>query len=68
MFSKYLGQGELYAHKFCAVDIFWNITRRQAISPVPSRVLAWFDDLSGDIDFYQMSLSESESTTILLKV
>ena len=26
--------GELYAHKFCAVDIFWNITYRQAISPV----------------------------------
>ena len=23
-----------HAHKFCAVDIFWNITRRQAISPV----------------------------------
>ena len=26
--------GEPYAHKFCAVFIFWNITRRQAISPV----------------------------------
>ena len=26
--------GELYAHKFCAVDIFWNITRHQAISPI----------------------------------
>ena len=26
--------GEPYVHKFCAVDIFWNITRRQAISPV----------------------------------
>ena len=26
--------GEPYAHKFCTVDIFWNITRRQAISPV----------------------------------
>ena len=26
--------GEPYAHKFCAVDIFWNITRCQAISPV----------------------------------
>ena len=26
--------GELYAHKFCSVDIFWNITRHQAISPV----------------------------------
>ena len=26
--------GEPYVHKFCAVDTFWNITRRQAISPV----------------------------------
>ena len=26
--------GEPYEHKFCAVDIFWNITRHQAISPV----------------------------------
>ena len=25
---------EPYAHKFCSVDIFWNITRRQAISPI----------------------------------
>ena len=25
---------ELYAHKFGAVDFFWNITRRQAILPV----------------------------------
>ena len=26
--------GEPYAHKFCEVAIFWNIDRRQAISPV----------------------------------
>ena len=26
--------GEPFAHKFCAVNIFWNISRRQAISPV----------------------------------
>ena len=26
--------GDPYAHKFCTVDILWNITRRQAISPV----------------------------------
>ena len=26
--------GEPYAHKFCAVDIFRNISRRLAISPV----------------------------------
>ena len=26
--------GEPYAHKFCEVDIFWNINRRQAKPPV----------------------------------
>ena len=26
--------GEPYAHKFCSFDIFWNIDRRKAISPV----------------------------------
>ena len=26
--------GEQYVHKFWAVDNFWNITRRQAKSPV----------------------------------
>ena len=26
--------GEPYAHKFCAIDIFWKITCRQAISHV----------------------------------
>ena len=26
--------GEPYAHKFCAVYNFWNIDRRQAISPI----------------------------------
>ena len=59
--------GEPYAHKFCAVNIFLeyhlssnNITRCQ----VPSRVRAWFHDSAGDIDFYQMSLSQSESTIL----
>ena len=37
-----------------------NITRCQ----VPSRVRAWFPDSAGDIDFYQMSLSKSESTIL----
>ena len=37
-----------------------NITRCQ----VPSRVRAWFHDSEGDIDFYQMSLSQSESTIL----
>ena len=41
-----------------AVDMFfWNTTRRQVIS---SHVRAWFHDSAGDIDFYQMSLSQSE--------
>ena len=35
-----------------------KITRSQ----VPSRVRAWFHDSAGDIDFYQLSLSQSEST------
>ena len=59
--------GEPYTHKFCAVDIFLeyhlsssNITRCQ----VPSRVRAWFHDSAGDIDFYQMSLSQSESNIL----
>ena len=34
-----------------------NIIRCQ----VPSRVRAWFHDSAGDIEFYQMSLSQSES-------
>ena len=34
-----------------------NITRCQ----VPSRVIAWFRDSAGDIDFYKISLSQSES-------
>ena len=54
-------------HKFCAVDIFWIITRCQ----VPSRVWAWFYDSAGNIDFYQVSLSQSESSisheSIILK-
>ena len=37
-----------------------NITRCQ----VPSRVRAWFHDSAGDINFYQMSLSQSESTIL----
>ena len=56
--------GEPYGHKFCAVYIFLehfpsssNITRWQ----VPSCVRAWFHDSAGDIGFYQMSLSQSES-------
>ena len=31
---------------------------------VLSRVRAWFHDFAGDIDFYQMSLSQSESTIL----
>ena len=59
--------GEPYAHKLCAVNIFLenhpsssNITSCQ----VPSRVRAWFDDSADIIDFYQMSLRQSESTIL----
>ena len=55
--------GVLYPHKFYAVEIFLeyhpssnNITRCQ----VPLCVGAWFHDSADDIDFYQMSLSQSE--------
>ena len=58
--------GELYVHKFCAVDIFLeyhlsssNITRCQ----VQSHVRA-FHDSAGDVDFYQMRLGQSESTIL----
>ena len=57
--------GEPYAHKFCVVDIFWNITRNHAISPPVKftlRVRALCHDSAGDIDFDQMSLSQSEIT------
>ena len=37
-----------------------DITRCQ----VPSLVRAWFHDSAGDNDFYQMSLSQSESTIL----
>ena len=37
-----------------------NMTRCQ----VPSSVRAWFHDSADDIDFYQMSLSQSESTVL----
>ena len=37
-----------------------NIIRCQ----VPSRVRAWFRDLAGDIDFYQMTLGQSESIVL----
>ena len=57
--------GEPYAHKFCAVDNFWNITRRQVISPI-----ATFHHVLGRgfviprFDFYQMSPSQAESTIL----
>ena len=45
-------------HKNSAQSIFfWNITRRQAISPVTKGVV---HDSAGDVDFYQMSLNQSE--------
>ena len=59
--------GELYVHKFWAVNIFLeyhasasNITRCE----VPSRVRVRFHDSAVDIDFYHMSLSQSESTVL----
>ena len=59
--------GELYVHKFCAVNIFMNNTHRQAISPV-----AKFHHVLGCgfmmqwvmVFFIQISLSQSESTIL----
>ena len=31
---------------------------------IPSRVTVWFNDSAGDIDFNQMFLSQSETTTL----
>ena len=62
---------EPYKHKFCAVHIFLeyhptssNITRYQ----VSLRVRAWLHDSAGDIDFYQMSFSQSESIILHLSI
>ena len=59
--------GEPHVHKFCAVDIFWNIIHRQAISPV-----AKFHHVLGrgfmiqrvKLNFYHMFHSQSESTIL----
>ena len=60
--------GEPYAHGFCAVDIFWKLTRRQAIYIAccqdPSRVSACFNDSEDDFDFFQMFLSQSVSAIL----
>ena len=58
---------EAYGHMLCTVDFIfffgyhpWSsiFTRCQ----VPSHIGAWFHDSAGDNDFYQMFLSQSEST------
>ena len=59
--------GEPYANKFCGVYIFWNIIRRQVISPVAKfhHVLGLVSyDSASVIGFYQMCLSQSESTIL----
>ena len=56
--------GEPYYHKFCPVDIFWNITHRQAISPVANFHYVLGRGFMGHIIFYQMSLSQLESTIL----
>ena len=54
-----------YVHKFCAVVIFSNITRRrQAISPITKFPHVLGRDSAGDIDFDQMSLSQLLSTIL----
>ena len=55
--------GKPYAHKFCAVDIFWeyhpsstNITRCE----VPLHVKAWFHDSPVDIDIKCLSPNQNQ--------
>ena len=58
-------QSESMVNRTCinsAHSIFLEFTRRQAISLVFVR--AWFHDSAGDIDFYQMSFSQSESSIL----
>ena len=55
--------GEPNAHPFCTVDIFWEYhPRSNNITHCydTSRVRAWFNHSASVIDFYQMSLSQSE--------
>ena len=50
-----------------AQSIFFGISpviKQYQLSPSLYRVRAWFHDCLGDINFYQMSLSQSESTTL----
>ena len=55
-------------HRLMVIDPYFleynpsscNITRCQ----VPSRVRAWIHNSASDIDFYQISLSQSESTIL----
>ena len=58
---------ESYAHKFSAVDIFWNSPRRQAISPIVKshhmlRPRLMIQPV--DIEFYHTLLSQSELTIL----
>ena len=48
--------------KSALVVNFWNITFNRC--QVVSRVIAWFRDPAGDIDCYQMRLSQLESTSL----
>ena len=60
--------GELNTHKFFTVDIYLEYhpsSSNFTCCQVPSRVRAWFHDSAGYTDFYQMSLSQSESTVLI---
>ena len=56
--------GELYTHKICAVDFFFYhpSSINFICCPSTSHAKVGFHDSAGDIDFYKMSLSQSEST------
>ena len=62
--------GEPYAHKFCAVDIFFNITRHQAISPVAKfhHVLGRGFMIQWVILIFIKSLSANQNQLFYMKV
>ena len=57
--------GEQYAHQFCVVKTFLEYHPPGSFIPrcqIPSLTREWFYEWVGDIDFYKMFPSQSEST------
>ena len=74
-FSLYVVPGKFKRSYDASKNLLWTVSAycAQSYRPpsstktrcqVPSRTRAWFHDSASDIDFYQMSLSLSESTIL----